>query len=143
MLTDEEVQGNGHAMQEAIDLLNNADKVKRERQDGIGGGIVGQLGLFHKLITAPQGKEYLQAWLIADFEDEEQAFDHVGAFVEAVDIGMSTDENLMYLYSLVSTNKKGRLSRPNQLIMASHHFTTTTNYLPNKDKGDAKRSPLS
>lgn len=101
-----------------------------------------ELGLLHKMLTAPEQFREEQVFLIADFLDEDEALDHVAAFYEAKDLGMDTSFNVAFMFALAASNRKGgKSNRVAMLLDALSHQKFTSN-VKNK-KGDGYVSPAS
>lgn len=109
---DIEERNNGHSTedippetQEQLDAVML--KVKDIKREGI-------LTIPHESLSLMQAMLYAtieeyknqQWWRMCDFQDEEEAADHIAAFYEAKELGMDTTFNVAYAFSLCSVNRK-------------------------------------
>lgn len=84
-----------------------------------------ELGLMKSMLSAGSYAEIEKHvfWRMCSFEDEEEAFIHVAAYQEAIDLGMTTDWNIANLFALSSANRKiGRTSLINSILDAMSSF---------------------
>lgn len=84
-----------------------------------------ELGLMKSMLSAGSYAEIEKHvfWRMCSFEDEEEAYIHVAAYQEAIDLGMSTDWNVANLFALSSANRKiGRTSLTNSILDALSSF---------------------
>ena len=107
-----------------------------------------QLGIHKTLLTAGVYDEMKKFtfWRMCKFIDEDEALDHVAAFYEAEELGMSTDFNISYVFALCSANRKINTTDLISSILGSmSSFRYITNQPKgNKDHGNDKvqQSPL-
>lgn len=111
-----------------------------------------QLSLFHKMYTVPDLSlaetdigNIPQTLLMADFADEEEAFNVVAALQEDIDEGMDLSLDINYVMALAATNRKGsKNNRSFQLMDAFSHqkFTSNNPKGKNNDIYTNPRSPL-
>ena len=74
-----------------------------------------QLSLFQKMLTTATEKYREETiWRMGSFLDEDEAHNHVAAYYEAKELGMSTSFNVAYMFALCSANRKGNFA--NNLI---------------------------
>jgi hypothetical protein len=106
-----------------------------------------ELGLLHKLITAPdKSDDFTKIVEICDFLSEDEANDELFAFYEAVRLGMDTAFNIAHALSRSSINRKGghRSSRAAMLMDTLSHQKFTSNAPRSKGSGNTNpRSPIS
>ena len=135
---------NGHE-EESPEQLNRAYKKLEDLTREGGFHLTKQeLGLLHKLITAPDRFTESQFWLIADFLDGEEALDHVAAFHEAKELGMDVTFNIDFVFALCASNRGwNKTNRASSIIDAMHHLKTTSNVgMRKNDASTNPRSPL-
>lgn len=87
-----------------------------------------ELSLLKQMITAPEEWRKEQVFLICDFMDHDEAYDHVAAYYEAKDLGMDTGYNIAYMFACAASSEKfARNNRITQLLDSLSHFRYTTN----------------
>lgn len=103
------------------------------------------LSLLKQMITVPEQFRKQQIFLLAEFMDGEEALDHVAAYYEAEELGMTTDFNVAYMLALAATNRKenSRYNRVAAILGSLSSFRYTTNQ-PKSEKHDSgdRRGPL-
>jgi hypothetical protein len=106
-------QGNGHSedeipetTEELTRAIINLDDFAKGRQPLISMGKE-ELSLMQTMLrTVTEEYKELTFWRMMDFIDEDEAYDHVAAFYEAKDLGMSVDPNVAYAFALCSARRK-------------------------------------
>jgi len=102
------------------------------------------MSLLKHILTAAS-EEYKEQimWRLCDFIDEDEGMDHVNAYFEAKDLGMSTDYNIAITFSLVSSNRKTNKSNLMAQIMDTvQHGKWAPNFSKGKSNGHNPRSPI-
>jgi|SRR3989304_7232906 len=148
--------GNGHIEEEGVAVVGEESQEQLESAykklgDLTRGGSPlrftrQELGLLHRMMTAPEEFREEQVFLLCDFLDENEALDHVAAFYEAKELGMDTGFNVAFMFALAASNRKmGRTNRIAAILDAMSHQKFTSN-VSGKGKGAQyvnPRSPLS
>ncbi len=105
-----------------------------------------ELGLLHKMITAPEEWRKEQVFLMADFLDEDEALDHVAAYYEALDLGMDTGFNVAFIFALAACSRKMVKNNRVALLLDSMQHVKYTANVPKDYQGGGPvkhNSPLS
>lgn len=139
-----EVSGDGH-QEESQEQLTTALKHLENLTRGDGSVVTmskAELGLLQTILRSTTEKYKEQAmWRMVKFADYEEALDHVAAYYEAAELGMDTDFNVSFMFSLCSISQKGEWNNLlSQVLDALQHGKWAQ---PAKGKHNGYQNPRS